>query len=297
MSKTQDKMKYDQFPVTEHSCTKFEQIHVMSDLHADYELVFRHLIRFGIMTCTHKSWYTDILNKNEANKVLGSVQWGLGPKNLLVICGDIVDGKRGNTQVPKCGLNVEVMLHILLRNLKILAKNDESDVILLYGNHDFMCLSRVNYSYAAYCHLNYSDEGIDIKHDYYDDNDKKQNDDIQQRYDMLKPFYKNYSLYFGILKEHVKIGKDYDIDDYELLFSHAGFFFNNSLMFDKTKQLQQELETAYDKSLSNFAKNIETYDSRAGTTRPYRIPYDPYNQKIRQRMMRRFAISILKSRP
>jgi hypothetical protein len=90
MSKTQDKMKNDQFPVTEYSCTKFEQIHVMSDLHADYELVFRHLIRFGIMTCTHKSWYTDILNKNKANKVLGSVQWGLGPKNLLVICGDIV---------------------------------------------------------------------------------------------------------------------------------------------------------------------------------------------------------------
>jgi hypothetical protein len=55
----------------------------------------------------------------------------------------LLDGKRGNTQVPKCDLNVEVMLHILLRNLKILAKNVGSDVILLYGNHDFKCYTNI----------------------------------------------------------------------------------------------------------------------------------------------------------
>ena len=264
MSKTQDKMKYDQFPVTEYSCTKFEQIHVMSDLHADYELVFRHLIRFGIMKCTHKNWYKDILNKNKANKVLGSVQWGLGPNNLLVICGDIVDGKRGDTQVPKCDLNVEVMLHILLRNLKILAKEVGSDVILLYGNHDFMCLSADDDSYEHYCHLNYNGMGLDDKDVLYDYSD------INNRYHMLKPFYKNYSLYFGILKENVKIGKDYEIDDYELLFSHAGFFFDNSLMFKKTKQLQKDLQTAYDKQHVNaFAINIPKNDSREGKDGPY----------------------------
>ena len=53
-----------------------------------------------------------------------------------MITGDLIDGKRGHRMVDDPRGSYEMLLHILLFNLRIGARARNSDVLLVIGNHD-----------------------------------------------------------------------------------------------------------------------------------------------------------------
>lgn len=195
-----DKLKKDKPP--KYYCSKddYTTIYAISDIHSDYKTLFRHLIKFKFITYSNensdKNIITDINDNNFDiyNPLLVSnVKWNPEKnKTLLVICGDIVDGCRpkfekrekiGRTDVIDPKGMYELLLHMFLRNLKISARNNESDVILLCGNHDNI--------YDINLYNNYVHEKAQIFYKSY-----------ENRHKILAPFYNNnFTLFFGILKE------------------------------------------------------------------------------------------------
>jgi hypothetical protein len=191
-----DKLKKDELP--KYYCSKddYTTIYAISDIHSDYKTLFRHLIKFKFITYSNENIITDINDNNFDiyNPLLVSnVKWNPEKnKTLLVICGDIVDGCRpkfenrekiGGTDVIDPKGMYELLLHMFLRNLKISARNNESDVILLCGNHD-----------------NIYD--INLYKNYVHENAQKFYKSYQNRNNILAPFYNNnFTLFFGILKE------------------------------------------------------------------------------------------------
>ena len=134
---------------------KYQNIYAISDLHADYSTFYKRLIDFKIITSPDNLNPDQVKDIYEISK-LTDFTW-LEKNTLLVICGDIIDGKRTffdeneNKQIfevtdPK-GI-FELYLHIFLKNLKAKALQSESDVICVLGNHDLMLFSQ----YDAYVH-------------------------------------------------------------------------------------------------------------------------------------------------
>ena len=56
-------------------------------------------------------------------------------RTLLVIVGDLVDGARSSSK--RLDGDVEILLHILIYNLRISARNANSEIRFTLGNHDF----------------------------------------------------------------------------------------------------------------------------------------------------------------
>lgn len=102
------------------------EIFTISDLHADVRR------------------FLDVLKKAEfinsdvdmANPIR-NVRWNPEMRDkVIVICGDIIDGKRGsdNDYLTNCD---ELLIHMLIFNLRILARAHNSYVFCTMGNHDF----------------------------------------------------------------------------------------------------------------------------------------------------------------
>lgn len=137
----------------------FKQIYAMSDLHADYSTFYKRLIDFGIISppLQKKEIFSTFRNKPDIYDFTKLVDFGWIPENtLLVICGDIIDGRRvtkrtikiinkfersinyKTDEVDDVDGSFELYLHIFLKNLKAKALARNSDVICILGNHDIM---------------------------------------------------------------------------------------------------------------------------------------------------------------
>ena len=101
-----------------------EKIVVIGDIHADYETLILILKKAGIIN--------------------DKLEW-IGGKTYLVMIGDLVDGKaRIDNWKGDSDLKVINFLGKLIKK----AKDNEGNVIILLGNHEFMNI-RGNFSYSG----------------------------------------------------------------------------------------------------------------------------------------------------
>lgn len=102
---------------------KYQTVYATSDIHADLPKLMTLLTLNGLISKTEH---------------IADSEW-LPENTLLVIVGDIVDGRRpGRPAVNDEIGNIELLLHAFLFNLRIKARNKNSEVRFLLGNHDYL---------------------------------------------------------------------------------------------------------------------------------------------------------------
>ena len=102
------------------------EIFTISDLHADVRRFLEVLKKAGFINPD-----VDMANP------IKNVRWNPEKKDkIIVICGDIIDGRRDNNNdlLTNCD---ELLIHMLIFNLRILARAHNSYVFCTMGNHDF----------------------------------------------------------------------------------------------------------------------------------------------------------------
>jgi predicted MPP superfamily phosphohydrolase len=122
------------------------EIHAISDLHADVRR-FLEILKLA-----------EFINDDvDMAYPIKNLRWN--PKmtdKIIVICGDIIDGKRGvdNSKTTNCD---ELLIHMLIFNLRILARAHNSYVFCTMGNHDFFAFHATNRSNTELAYKNYID--------------------------------------------------------------------------------------------------------------------------------------------
>ena len=103
----------------------FGTVVVTSDVHADLRKMVQLLVDTKLVTIVDETGdvYEDVWN----------VEW-IARDTLFVILGDIIDGKRGRRSVTDPRGSYELLIHILLFNLRITARAINADVLFTIGN-------------------------------------------------------------------------------------------------------------------------------------------------------------------
>ena len=126
------------------SRVKYPTVYITSDIHADLRKFIQLLISAGMIEYTDAATkaITDTIMTVDLipNAVMTDFNW-IAPKDtLLIIIGDLVDGMRSSSsfmsEVTDTIGNIELLLHIFLYNLRIKAREKESEVRFTIGNHD-----------------------------------------------------------------------------------------------------------------------------------------------------------------
>lgn len=245
--KIHEKIKNDPNPNHYYNKNEFNEIYAISDIHADYKALLRHLVKFNFIEYDEVS--VDNIDTDKFDiynpKLISDVKW-VKKNTLLVICGDIVNGSRtkrdsqGNAVKDSDGNTVknevndkqgtfEILLHMFLRNLKIQAQTSSSDVMLIVGKHDYVGVWLVQYYVGDSDKLyefGHRDFGKEFVHstaiNLYKGNG---NNEYQIREKILSPFYRNFSLFFGITNNNEKPIK---ISNFDILFIHGGIRYNDT---------------------------------------------------------------------
>lgn len=104
----------------------FGTVVVTSDVHADLRKMVQLMVNARLVRIADETGdiYSDVWN----------IEWIAGD-TLLVILGDLVDGKRRKDVTDPRG-SYELLIHILIFNLRISARAVDGDVLFTIGNHD-----------------------------------------------------------------------------------------------------------------------------------------------------------------
>jgi len=125
----------------------YDSVYTTSDIHADL-VVFSEILFNAGLTIAPLASEDDIF----------TVKWNPAKKKtLLVIVGDIIDGKRASPgelyEVSDATGDIELLLHIFLFNLRISARAYGSEVRFTIGNHDFHTVIQEKEIYVWSTHL------------------------------------------------------------------------------------------------------------------------------------------------
>jgi len=130
---------------------EYNKIYVTSDIHADLRRFVSMLQLAGLIDTTVD---TTLENSGEIYNAdwIANIKWIGGSNVLLVIIGDLVDGRRPNNHIPTAtGRTVqdmigsfEFLLHIFIYNLRLSAIKAGSDIRFTIGNHDFSTVININ---------------------------------------------------------------------------------------------------------------------------------------------------------
>ena len=126
------KKYYKQQPSHGYSIQKedFDTVYSTSDIHSDVYTFIKILQNLGLITRTRED--AGPISIEEIFKL----RWNaMVRRTLLVIVGDLVDGARSTS--TRLDGDVEILLHILIYNLRISARNANSEIRFTLGNHDF----------------------------------------------------------------------------------------------------------------------------------------------------------------
>ena len=177
--------------------TSYNKIYFTSDLQSDLRRFVQILLSSGLIQYKilppHKNYYFDgdMIYCKDLYDVSNMI-W-VNSNTILILLGDLVSGKYRGVNVNDTRGLFEILIHILIYNIRILAKEKESKILFIIGNHD-------NFS-VLYDH---PDRSInDFYQQYIADNTIKfyhgQNPDnpILQRKTFLSLFYK-YSFFYYI---------------------------------------------------------------------------------------------------
>ena len=113
----------------------YRTVYITSDIHADIRKLLSLLIAEGIISIEIKEGFypysDDIYNK----PFIEHINF-LKNNMLFIILGDLIDGKR-HTSVDDPVGNFELILHIFLFNMRLKARDKNSEVLFTIGNHDY----------------------------------------------------------------------------------------------------------------------------------------------------------------
>jgi len=115
---------------------QFDTIYTTSDIHADVYKLNTLLSSSGLIDSTGFEDRSNILEK--------PFKW-LKPKTLFVIVGDVVDGARnGFSEILDPIGDIELILHIYIFNLRLMAHEVGSEIRFTIGNHDYHSVVKEN---------------------------------------------------------------------------------------------------------------------------------------------------------
>ena len=138
--------------------TKYDNVYVTSDLHGDVLKFDNMLHNLGIVNASSEPGkLASLYNK------IPLIEW-LPKKTLVILVGDIVDAKRKMhggliSAVPDPTGNIELLLHSYLYNLRLKARQNESELLFTVGNHDYLTViqkdnAENSHFYESYVHQN-----------------------------------------------------------------------------------------------------------------------------------------------
>jgi hypothetical protein len=173
----------------------FDRVFVTSDIHADLRKFVQLLVACGLITIepyTHEDIYAlqhpSLQQTQKIYDIVWHARW-VASKTLLVICGDLIDGKRGSGGTGDARGSYEFLLHCLLFNLRIQARTLGSEVRFTIGNHDAGTVT----AYPPYA---FDQEHVEAKHLSFAPSSgdlgrrrQRMSDPRIGRRDMLLPFY------------------------------------------------------------------------------------------------------------
>lgn len=191
------------------------QLYCISDIHAD----------------TYRFWQFLYLNKFVlVDKIpeVSKIKWNPEMRNkALVICGDIIDGRRHPNQNLHASLNNEVLMHTIIYNLRLDAIQYNSYIFCTLGNHDFFAFHNGNVNNVPHhMYIDYMDSKTrenynyifsQIFHNYLED-EKSEN--------VVSKILPNDIAYFArtfMLSRFYLIGFPVCLKINTILFAHAGF--------------------------------------------------------------------------
>jgi len=184
---------------------RFDHVYITSDIHADLRKFTQTLINNGIIEIKKSDGtaFDPYSNDIYSPELITNIIWK-NNHTLLVIIGDLVDGKRGNKQVDDSEGSFEFRLHMFLYNMRIQAMQHNSEVRFTLGNHDIISVLSKRNGYSNYVH--------DTSQVFFQGKDKNYHVNKQNS---LIPFYKCCPyLYLALQKEKS--------NQYEVFCVHGG---------------------------------------------------------------------------
>ena len=112
----------------------YNKIYFTSDLHADYRKFVQLLVNSGLIKIPNSDNYFEDDNIYNPS-IITNCEWN-GSGILLVIIGDLIDGKRGEHTVLDPYGSFEMLIHLLIYNLNVKGKKSNCSIIFTFGNHD-----------------------------------------------------------------------------------------------------------------------------------------------------------------
>jgi hypothetical protein len=204
--------------------SKYKTVYITSDIHADVRRFLDVLIREEIITIPKNSdnvifnpfsdhiYDTEFIDRIQFNK----------DKTLLLILGDLIHGYRNSNSVNDKYGHFELLLHVILFNLRFQARSMNSEILFTLGNHDYHHLfipdgmdPLINYSHSI---------------NYFKNNDYKTS--IKLFREALIPFY--------ALSPYIMLNlKHNDVTEFSCI--HAGFHDNTEDITKAIETIQQKI--------------------------------------------------------
>jgi hypothetical protein len=201
---------------------KYSTIYTTSDIHSDLIAISKLLYKTGLTT-------GDIDTMN-----VFDIRWNPLAKNtLLVITGDIVDGKRQTSSIVDRIGDIEILVHIFLYNLRLSAREYGSELRFTIGNHDYYTIFTFNRVFLNFIH----DEALAFFGGY------------ANRARCLIDFY------MCCPYVCVTVGSD------EIIFVHASYHSYKGEILNSMIEVQREIDAAnYEDIYDIFIKNVIKID-------------------------------------
>ena len=114
---------------------RYDTIFITSDIHADLGKFDLLLQQAGIVRVIDRP---ELGPLSPLVRLICQREW-VAERTLVIIVGDIVDGRRNSDyfEVPDPKGNIELLLHAYLYNLRIQADRHASELRFISGNHDY----------------------------------------------------------------------------------------------------------------------------------------------------------------
>ena len=231
---------------------EFNTVFFISDIHADLRKFIQILQSNRIITYNNIPDYDPYEGNNIYNGLL-DFEWISGPSVLIIIIGDLVDGKRDQGCDDPEG-RFELLLHMFLHNLRIRSNNNSSEVIFTLGNHDVDLLCYNSGGYRHYIH----DTATSFYTSYELGRDLGEN-----RFNILSPFYLN--CMFLCLRIYDGANTDSTASDItKILCIHAGIY-NSTLrityplitLYNNQRSIDRVVGTPKIPILTSYIKNTD----------------------------------------
>jgi len=126
-------------------CSNYDTVYITSDIHSDLRKFMQILMSLELIPNRR---YDSIYDPT----LISDVRWTGGERTLFIIVGDLVDGKRDEDRsVDDRNGTFELLLFLLLHNLRIQARKVGSDIRYTMGNHELdSCVAIQEEFYDAY---------------------------------------------------------------------------------------------------------------------------------------------------